>query len=54
MDDTSITNLISNVGFPIVITLYLLYRFEMRLKKLEDAIWQLGIEIKGGIKSKNE
>jgi len=31
-------SLISNFGFPIVITVYLLFRFEQRIAKLEDLI----------------
>lgn len=31
-------NLISNMGFPIVITIYLLHRFEKRIDALESSI----------------
>lgn len=41
MDNLNIVQLIGNVGFPIAITIYLLYRFEKRLEKLEDAIVNL-------------
>lgn len=30
--------LISNFGFPIVITVYLLFRFEKRIAKMEDLL----------------
>lgn len=33
-DYTSLINLISNVGFPIVIAIYLLHRFEKKLDTL--------------------
>lgn len=31
-------NLVSNVGFPIAITAYLMMRFENKLEKLDDSI----------------
>ncbi|MEN2767334.1 YvrJ family protein [Ornithinibacillus xuwenensis] len=34
-------NLISNMGFPIVISIYLLHRFEKKLDSLENAIQNL-------------
>ncbi|WP_077624084.1 YvrJ family protein [Sediminibacillus massiliensis] len=33
--------LISNLGFPIAITIYLLHRFEKRIKELERAVTEL-------------
>jgi hypothetical protein len=33
--------MIGNVGFPIVITIYLLHRFEKRIAKLESVIQDL-------------
>lgn len=38
MDEVNLVQIIGNVGFPITITIYLLYRFEKRLEKLEEAI----------------
>ncbi|MBE9916354.1 YvrJ family protein [Paenibacillus donghaensis] len=38
---TLITNSISNFGFPIVITVYLLYRFEKRIDALNSSIIEL-------------
>ncbi len=35
------TKLITNVGFPIAITVYLLVRFESKLDKLTDCITNL-------------
>ncbi|QPA31256.1 YvrJ family protein [Thermaerobacillus caldiproteolyticus] len=46
MDDFNIVQLIGNVGFPIAITIYLLYRFEKRLEKLEDAIVNLATVVR--------
>lgn len=37
---------IGNVGFPIVITMYLLIRFENKIDNLEKAIVNLGETIK--------
>lgn len=39
-------NLLSNFGFPVVITLYLLFRFEKRIFELESAIDELSDVIK--------
>jgi YvrJ protein family len=41
LDELNFVQVIGNVGFPITITIYLLYRFEKRLEKLEDAIISL-------------
>ncbi|MMZ62987.1 YvrJ protein family protein [compost metagenome] len=44
MDDSSFLKaieLIPNLGFPIVITTYLLLRFEKKIEKLSDAINEL-------------
>jgi len=38
-------NLVSNVGFPIAITAYLMMRFENKLEKLDDSINSLVIAI---------
>jgi len=38
-------NLVSNVGFPIAITVYLMMRFENKLEKLDDSINSLVIAI---------
>ncbi|MBQ0140177.1 MAG: YvrJ family protein [Kurthia sp.] len=46
MDDyTSIINLISNVGFPIVIAIYLLHGFEKKLDLLIEHIQKLTLTI---------
>lgn len=37
-DYTNLINLISNVGFPILIAFYLLHRFEQKLDTLIDNI----------------
>ncbi len=37
----SITQLIGNFGFPIVVTIYLLYRFENKIESLESALRDL-------------
>ncbi|MCM3759150.1 YvrJ family protein [Sporosarcina aquimarina] len=37
-DYTGLMNLISNVGFPIVIAIYLLHRFEQKLDTLVENI----------------
>lgn len=39
---SSYIHLISNTGFPIVISMYLLNRMEKKLDKLVDAIEKLG------------
>ncbi|WP_010174742.1 YvrJ family protein [Bacillus coahuilensis] len=41
MDELTIIEMIGNVGFPIVMTVYLLHRFEKRLERLEDEIHEL-------------
>lgn len=38
VDYTNLINLISNVGFPIVIAIYLLHRFERKLDTLVENI----------------
>ncbi len=35
-------NLISNIGFPTVVALYLLFQFEKRLANLESSIHKIG------------
>lgn len=45
-DELSIVQVIQNIGFPMGITIYLLYRFEKKINKLEDAITVLTIAIK--------
>ncbi|EPD51507.1 YvrJ family protein [Paenisporosarcina sp. FSL H8-0542] len=40
------TTVIGNFGFPIAITIYLFYRFEKKIEKLEDVIFQLNEDIK--------
>jgi YvrJ protein family len=38
LEDGNIVQLIGNFGFPIVITVYLLHRFENRLEALKNSI----------------
>jgi len=45
MGEFDIVTLISNVGFPIAIAVYLLLRFESQLKNLTDAVNGLKIVI---------
>lgn len=40
------TMILGNFGFPIAITIYLFWRFERRIEKLEDAVSQLSDVIK--------
>ncbi|WP_075618774.1 YvrJ family protein [Paenisporosarcina indica] len=40
------TTILGNFGFPIAITVYLFYRFEKKLEKLETVIVELNEEIK--------
>lgn len=40
-DVTQVVNLLGNFGFPIVIAIYLLIRFEKRIEGLTEAITQL-------------
>ncbi|QTN01329.1 YvrJ family protein [Sediminibacillus dalangtanensis] len=37
-ENLTFIQLISNLGFPIAITVYLLHRFEKRIKALEKAV----------------
>ena len=41
MDIPQIVTIISNVGFPVAIAIYLLIRFEKRIESLTEAITQL-------------
>ncbi len=43
--------ILSNFGFPIAITIYLLTRFEKKLENLEDVIVRLSNAIKEGKKN---
>lgn len=45
MEPTSWINLIGNLGFPIVITFYLLMRLEKNLNQLERVVEELILEI---------
>lgn len=45
-DITMWTNVLNNFGFPILITLYLLIRFENILKKLSSEIEKLVDQVK--------
>ncbi|MGM9949220.1 MAG: YvrJ family protein [Lysinibacillus sp.] len=38
---------ISNIGFPIVVSLYLLYRMEQRVEELERTIQELASSLAG-------
>lgn len=51
-DYTSLINLISNVGFPIVIAVYLLHRFERKLDSLVENIQFLSQAIEKQYKQK--
>ena len=42
------TAIVGNFGFPIAITIYLFYRFEKKIKKLEVIIFELNEVIKDG------
>lgn len=44
--DSNIVNIVSSVGFPIVITIYLLTKFETKIDKLSDSITELNTSIK--------
>ncbi|MEK4628514.1 YvrJ family protein [Solibacillus sp. FSL R7-0682] len=44
-EDNLLINLISNIGFPIVITIYLLLSFERKIEGLQQAIQSLSKEI---------
>ncbi|HEY4552274.1 MAG TPA: YvrJ family protein [Bacillaceae bacterium] len=37
-DGINFVTLVSNLGFPIVVTIYLLHRFEKKLESLEHSI----------------
>ena len=41
MNDVDLFQMIGNFGFPIVMTIYLLHRFEKKIEKLEQAIQKL-------------
>ena len=43
--DSNIINIVSSVGFPIVITIYLLTKFETKIDKLSDSITELNTSI---------
>lgn len=57
MDNTQfislVTTSISNFGFPIVLTAYLLIRFEKRIEALNSSIIELLQVIKEGVNNKN-
>lgn len=44
--DSNIINIVSSVGFPIVIAIYLLTKFEGKIDKLSDSITELNASIK--------
>ena len=46
MTMTELMQLVSNVGFPIAIALYVLVRLEATLKKNTEAIRELSIKLK--------
>jgi len=45
LEITELIQIISNVGFPIVITLYLLNKFDKRLSDLDSSIKALAHEV---------
>lgn len=47
-----ITNSISNFGFPIVLTTYLLLRFEKKIDSLNNSILELIKIMQDGVKNK--
>lgn len=50
----TIIEIIESVGFPIAVSIYLLYRLEIRLINLEKAIVQMGTDIKEGVEIADE
>lgn len=46
-------SMIENLGFPIVLSIYLLFRFEKKIDKLDDTISQLNQSIKKVLINKN-
>ncbi|MBB4824735.1 hypothetical protein HNO89_001959 [Sporosarcina luteola] len=52
----SITQLIGNFGFPIIVTIYLLYRFENKIESLENALRDLEevVRLSSGKKKRRE
>ncbi|SES10461.1 YvrJ family protein [Psychrobacillus sp. OK032] len=42
IDAGNIVQLIGNFGFPIVVSIYLLHRFENKIESLENAIHSIG------------
>ncbi len=50
MSEVDLATLIANLGFPIVITLYLLIRFEKKISDLSEAINALKNEIQKNVK----
>ena len=45
IDASNIVQLIGNFGFPIVITIYLLHRFENKLESLQSSVHDLSDSI---------
>ncbi|MGY4688311.1 YvrJ family protein [Salibacterium sp. K-3] len=42
MNAAGFIQVLANFGFPVVITFYLLFRFEKRLEKMEKAFYKSG------------
>ncbi|MEK9198891.1 YvrJ family protein [Ureibacillus sp. 179-F W5.1 NHS] len=45
LDEGQLINLISNIGFPIAVSIYLLLRFEKKIEGLEQTIQKLATEV---------
>ncbi|MBD8026793.1 YvrJ family protein [Ureibacillus sp. Re31] len=45
LDEGQLINLISNIGFPIAVSIYLLLRFEKKIEGLEQTIQKLTTEV---------
>ncbi|MCG3086608.1 YvrJ family protein [Sporosarcina cyprini] len=41
MSDVDLFQMIGNFGFPIVMTIYLLHRFEKKIERLEQVVQEL-------------
>ena len=46
MDVSLWTNVLGNFGFPVAITIYLFYRFERKIEKLEETVFEMNEAVK--------
>lgn len=53
IDTGNIVQLIGNFGFPIVVTIYLLHRFENKIEALEHAIHSIENVVNNTLKKEN-